>query len=155
MDLMMTEELCLPLPSPDGSMDAFRDGLTMFVSFAVFGLLPICGFVAAGILYPSMTTRFAVLSSCKCYLIVLGAIKARFHDKAYIRSGLETSPSAAPAPPSPSTSGRHFELWRPRRAHRLLARGEQQSSDRRGRARCKGTEHRASSTSYQKMTRCE
>ena len=93
VDLMMTEELNLPLPSPDGSMDAFRDGLTMFVSFAVFGLLPVCGFVAAGILYPSMTTHDLFAVACVitgCCLVVLGAIKARFHDKAYIRSGLET-----------------------------------------------------------------
>lgn len=57
MDLMMTEELSLPVPSETGSMDALKDGLTMFLAFTAFGMLPIVGFVVAGFLYPGMSTE--------------------------------------------------------------------------------------------------
>ena len=93
VDLMMTEELNLPLPSPEGSLDAFKDGLTMFAAFATFGLLPVCGFVAAGALYPDLDTHDLFTIACVITgicLIGLGAIKAKFHDKAYIRSAVET-----------------------------------------------------------------
>jgi hypothetical protein len=60
VDLMMTEELSLPVPSDTGAMDAFKDGFTMFCAFAFFGMLPLIGFVLAGIFYPEVTSEGCV-----------------------------------------------------------------------------------------------
>jgi len=93
VDLMMTEELSLPVPSETGSLDALKDGATMFVAFAFFGMLPIGGFVLAGLLYPSLSTDSLFAVACVltgACLFGLGAFKARFHDKQYLRSGVET-----------------------------------------------------------------
>ena len=50
VDLMMTEELSLPVPGDSDNLESLKDGCTMFVAFAAFGMLPIIGFVAAGAL---------------------------------------------------------------------------------------------------------
>ena len=65
----------------------------MFLAFAAFGMLPIVGFVAAPLLVPSLGD--AALFSVACLftavaLFGLGAFKASFGDKAYLRSGAET-----------------------------------------------------------------
>ena len=125
----MTEELNLPLPSPDGSMEALKDGATMFAAFAVFGLLPVVGFVAAGALWPELSVNDLFVVACAitgCCLLVLGAVKAKFHDKNYLRSGLETLALGGAAAVA-FYVGRHSRALATRRAHRLLARGEQQS----------------------------
>ena len=44
LNIMMTEELCLPVPEPDDNINSLKDGLVMFASFAFFGMLPILGF---------------------------------------------------------------------------------------------------------------
>ena len=51
INLMMTEELSLPVPSPDDHADSIKEGLVMFASFAVFGVPR-----HALSLSPSMTT---------------------------------------------------------------------------------------------------
>jgi VIT1/CCC1 family predicted Fe2+/Mn2+ transporter len=64
-----------------------------FLSFACFGLLPVMGFVIAGVLFPHLE-QFALFSiACAITgvcLFGLGAFKARFHDKRYLHSGVET-----------------------------------------------------------------
>ena len=44
LNIMMTEELCLPVPEEDDNINSLKDGLVMFASFAAFGMLPILGF---------------------------------------------------------------------------------------------------------------
>ena len=44
LNIMMTEELCLPVPEEDDNINSLKDGLVMFASFAFFGMLPILGF---------------------------------------------------------------------------------------------------------------
>jgi len=93
VDLMMTEELALPVPGDTDNMDSLKDGCTMFISFTVFGMLPIIGFVCAGALVPGLSQHGLFLVACAITainLFGLGAFKARFHDRQYVRSGLET-----------------------------------------------------------------
>ena len=93
VDLMMTEELSLPVPGDDDMLDSLKDGFTMFVSFTIFGMLPIIGFVVAGALVPGLEHVQLFYVACgitALNLVALGAFKARFHDKQYLRSGLET-----------------------------------------------------------------
>merc|ERR1712087_59081 len=98
VNLMMREELSLPVPGEDdGVLDSFRDGVVMFCSFAVFGMIPIAGFAVVPLLLPGLTDRQLFALACAftaLALVSLGAFKARFHDKydywQYLRSGLET-----------------------------------------------------------------
>ena len=65
----------------------------MFVAFAAFGMLPIIGFVGSAALYPHLDTARLFAIACVVTglcLFGLGAFKARFHDKQYLRSGVET-----------------------------------------------------------------
>ena len=93
VNIMMTEELSLPVPDPDDDVNSRKEGVVMFLAFAFFGMLPILGFVAAPALAPSLDD--AALFSVACMvtavaLFGLGAFKASFGDKAYLRSGAET-----------------------------------------------------------------
>ena len=86
-------ELSLPVPSDGDSMESFKDGLTMFISFACFGLLPILGFVVASLVFPGIDTAGMFTVACSitaASLFGLGAFKAKFHDKRYVYSGCET-----------------------------------------------------------------
>ena len=93
VNIMMTEELALPVPDPEDEVNSRKEGVVMFLAFAAFGMLPIVGFVAAPLLVPSLGD--AALFSVACLftavaLFGLGAFKASFGDKAYLRSGAET-----------------------------------------------------------------
>ena len=93
VNIMMTEELALPVPDPEDEVNSRKEGVVMFLAFAAFGMLPIVGFVAAPLLAPSLGD--AALFSVACLvtavaLFGLGAFKASFGDKAYLRSGAET-----------------------------------------------------------------
>lgn len=93
VDLMMTEELSLPVPGDSDNLDSLKDGFTMFLSFAAFGMLPIIGFVVSGAIVPGLGTSELFAIACvitAISLFGLGAFKAKFHDKAYLRSGFET-----------------------------------------------------------------
>ena len=123
VDIMMKEELSLPVPTDGDTEEAFRDGCIMFTSFTVFGMLPLLGFILAGVLCvlslelcdainrflhfmqalmatrsrdgrsPGMDTQSLFTVACAitvCSLFGLGAFKAKFHDKKYVWSGIET-----------------------------------------------------------------
>merc|ERR1712032_1804854 len=98
VNLMMREELSLPVPDEDdGFQGNFQAGIVMFCSFAFFGMIPITGFAIVPLLLPGLTDRELFAVACfvtALALVSLGAFKARFHDKddywQYLRSGLET-----------------------------------------------------------------
>jgi len=93
LNIMMTEELCLPVPEEDDNMNSLKDGFVMFVSFALFGMVPIMGFALVPMLDPSLDEHSLFVVACvvtALALFGLGAFKARFNEKFYIRSGLET-----------------------------------------------------------------
>jgi len=93
VDIMMKEELSLPVPSEGDTLEAFKDGLTMFASFAIFGMLPLFAYIAAGVINPMLDTSalfFVACISTALSLFGLGAFKAKFHDKRYVYAGVET-----------------------------------------------------------------
>ena len=64
VNIMMTEELALPVPDPEDEVNSRKEGVVMFLAFAFFGMLPILGFVAAPALAPSLDD--AALFSVAC-----------------------------------------------------------------------------------------
>ena len=90
---MMTEELSLPVPEEDDNLNSLKDGFVMFCSFAFFGMLPILGFVVVPALVPGLSDHDLFLVACAITALTLfglGAFKAQFNDKFYLRAGLET-----------------------------------------------------------------
>jgi len=93
IDIMMREELSLPVPDENDGVESLKDGGVMFLSFALFGMVPILGFVLVPMLMPGLTLQQLFGLACiitALALFGLGAVKAYFHDKRYFRSGLET-----------------------------------------------------------------
>ena len=93
VDIMMTEELALPVPTGEDTMESLKEGGVMFASFTIFGMLPILAFVIADSVVEG--ARNSDLFNVACVvtalsLFGLGAIKAKFADKQYMRSGVET-----------------------------------------------------------------
>lgn len=93
VDIMMREELSLPVPSDEGPIESMREGAVMFLSFALFGMVPIGGFVVVPLLLPGLDEHGLFAVACLVTAIALfglGAFKATFHDKFYFRAGMET-----------------------------------------------------------------
>lgn len=93
LNIMMTEELALPVPEEDDNLNSLKDGLVMFASFAFFGMLPILGFALVPLVFPALTQHDLFLVACfitAVSLFGLGAYKAQFNEKKYVRSGCET-----------------------------------------------------------------
>ena len=51
------QELALPLPVADASAESLKDGFIMFLSFAIFGMLPVLGFVCVPVVAPGKRFR--------------------------------------------------------------------------------------------------
>jgi len=93
LNIMMTEELSLPVPEDDDNLNSLKDGIVMFASFALFGMLPILGFAIVPLIDPNLTEHELFVVACVITafaLFGLGAFKARFNEKFYFRSGFET-----------------------------------------------------------------
>ena len=80
----------------------------MFVSFTAFGLIPILGYSMVPMLLPDLGEHTLFICAClltALALLVLGAYKAHFSDKAYWQSARSPSPLptvlAPPPPPLP------------------------------------------------------
>ena len=93
VDIMMKEELSLPVPSEEDTLESLKDGIAMFLAFALFGMLPLACYILAGMLAPSLDVTSLFSVACVATVIslfALGAFKARFHDKRYLYAGVET-----------------------------------------------------------------
>jgi DNA damage-binding protein 1 len=96
VNLMMTEELGLQVP--DESQSTLLRACVMFGSFSTFGFLPILGYVASAYIvkgagddetgHGQMMVAACVITSIT--LVFLGAFKAHFAHRRYLRSALET-----------------------------------------------------------------
>lgn len=91
----MTEELGLQVP--DGAESTLLRALIMFTAFALFGALPILGYVATAYFAHAdarpHTPAEMMVSACvvtSVTLVGLGAIKSHFGPRRYLRSALET-----------------------------------------------------------------
>lgn len=79
VNLMVTEELGLQLPDED-EMGLLKDGLVMFLSFAIFGTIPLLPFLL-GLLHMDISDQtIAILAfgSTAMALFLLGSIKSTF-----------------------------------------------------------------------------
>ncbi|KAJ1627896.1 VIT family-domain-containing protein [Pavlovales sp. CCMP2436] len=95
INLMMTEELGLKVP--DESERTLLRAFVMFASFATFGFLPILGYTATAFFVRDKTeaesSRHMMIAACaitSVTLVGLGAFKAHFAHRRYLRSALET-----------------------------------------------------------------
>mmetsp|Transcript_37593 Transcript_37593/g.49544 ORF Transcript_37593/g.49544 Transcript_37593/m.49544 type:complete len:279 (+) Transcript_37593:172-1008(+) len=91
VNIMMTEELGLQVPDEDED-ETLKEGFVMFLSFALFGSLPLIGYV----IIPSITSDYDALflfivaaTVTLSSLFVMGAVKSYFGTKAWYWSGLE------------------------------------------------------------------
>merc|ERR1712129_494729 len=93
LEAMMKDELELPMPDKDDHVNSLKGALTMFVSFAVFGMVPVFGFALVPLIWEGASDEQLFLVACcitAVALATLGSIKARFTDHSYLRSGAET-----------------------------------------------------------------
>lgn len=93
VNIMMAEELELNVPSDDYKTESFKDGIIMFCSFALFGALPLLGYVIIPATFPNLDESCLFRTACTVTAIVLfimGCIKSNFSASKWYISGLET-----------------------------------------------------------------
>lgn len=93
VDVMMAEELELQLPEPDHQVESIKEGVIMFCSFAVFGSLPLLGYVIIPIAFPGMEPGALFTAACiitGIVLFILGCVKSLFCTAHWAKSGTET-----------------------------------------------------------------
>lgn len=95
VNLMMTEELGLQMP--DEQERVLLRAVVMFGAFASFGMLPIFGYVAASFFVQevgdSQSQAHMMVAACvitSITLVALGAFKAHFAHRRYLRAAFET-----------------------------------------------------------------
>lgn len=87
VEVMMVEEL--GIVAADES--PVRNAAVTFVSFALFGLIPLLAYVVARMMPSLQCSTFAVASVLTgATLFALGAIKVRITGRSWLKSGLET-----------------------------------------------------------------
>jgi len=93
IDVMMAEELELKVPEENHKMESFKEGVVMFCSFAIFGSLPLLGYVIIPITFPSMDSYDLFICACIITGIVLfamGCVKSSFCNSNWFFCGMET-----------------------------------------------------------------
>ncbi|KAG5191035.1 VIT family-domain-containing protein [Tribonema minus] len=93
VDALVSEELGLPNYKPLDECDSLKEGLLMFLSFAIFGSLPLLSYIVAPHISGDVTGQQLFLCSCivtGVCLFVAGACKSAFSARGWLFSGLET-----------------------------------------------------------------
>jgi VIT1/CCC1 family predicted Fe2+/Mn2+ transporter len=93
VDIMMAQELELQVPNDDFKMESFKEGIVMFISFAVFGSLPILGYVIFPAIFGTLTEDqlfFAACTVTAVVLFIMGCVKSIFSTAHWFLCGLET-----------------------------------------------------------------
>lgn len=81
VDVMMAEELALQVPEEDHKVESMKEGVVMFCSFALFGSLPLLGYVIIPLLFPTSSEDVLFTAACVITGLVLfgmGCVKSMF-----------------------------------------------------------------------------
>ncbi len=93
VDIMMAEELQLQVPDPDHLCDSMKEGLVMFSAFALFGAMPLLGYVVIPAVDPTLPEEVLFYAACGVtglVLFIMGCVKSMFSSSNWFVSGLET-----------------------------------------------------------------
>jgi len=90
VDIMMCEELQLKVPTEDDN--PYKDGAVTFLSFLVFGMMPLLGYIIVPLATPDASSQVLFATACVMTLAVLfglGSFKSRFSSHTWYHSGFE------------------------------------------------------------------
>lgn len=93
VDIMMAEELELRVPDDDHVKESMKEGVIMFCSFAIFGSLPLLGYVIIPISFPDLEEGYLFATACivtGVVLFLMGCVKSNFSSSSWYFSGMET-----------------------------------------------------------------
>lgn len=97
LEIMMMQELNLQIPSDDWKCETLKSGLVMFISFMVFGLIPLLGYIILPSIDPDLARDEPhILFTFACVvtgiaLFLLGVYKSRFGQTRWWIQGLQTT----------------------------------------------------------------
>mmetsp|Transcript_8186 Transcript_8186/g.16318 ORF Transcript_8186/g.16318 Transcript_8186/m.16318 type:complete len:287 (+) Transcript_8186:195-1055(+) len=90
IDIMMCEELQLKVPGDDEN--PYMDGLITFLSFLIFGTMPLLGYLLVPLVYPEASNDFlfgTAVVVTMVVLFILGSFKSAFSASSWYSSGAE------------------------------------------------------------------
>lgn len=90
IDIMMCEELQLKVPSEDDN--PYEDGFIVFLSFLIFGLVPLLVYAAVPFFFSGASSKslfFVALFLTMVVLFSLGSFKSKFSASSWWQSGVE------------------------------------------------------------------
>ena len=93
VDIMMNQELELQVPEDDHVVESMKEGFVMFCAFAIFGSLPLLGYVIIPSAFPDLGSEVLFWSACCVTALVLfglGSVKSLFTTQHWVCSGAET-----------------------------------------------------------------
>mmetsp|Transcript_3722 Transcript_3722/g.7241 ORF Transcript_3722/g.7241 Transcript_3722/m.7241 type:complete len:290 (+) Transcript_3722:128-997(+) len=93
VDVMMAEELQLQVPDEDHEIEAMKEGVVMFCSFAIFGAFPLLGYAIIPASFPELGEEMLFTAACVITGIVLfamGCVKSLFSTHKWYLCGAET-----------------------------------------------------------------
>lgn len=93
VDIMMAEELELRVPDDDHVKESMKEGVIMFCSFAIFGSLPLLGYVIIPISFPDLEEGYLFATACivtGVVLFLMGCVKSNFSSSSWYFAGMET-----------------------------------------------------------------
>lgn len=81
VDVMMKEELELQVPKGDHKIESIKNGFVMFCAFAVFGSMPLIGYILIPWTFPSLDHERLFQAACiitGVVLFAMGSVKSIF-----------------------------------------------------------------------------